>query len=197
MYKNLRPILLKSLVLLALLIIITVIFNSESINDDVQTNVGTSEIRNLPKHKYKLSGKVKLSDGDSLKFTRDKNRARLFGIDSPELAQTCIKNSKKWQCGRAAKKALYQKIAQRSLTCIGDDYDKHRRLIATCYLYTGRSKTYENLNAWMVKNGWAIAYVYYSNRYSSQQQFAKQNKLGIWQGTFMEPFKWRKKNLRK
>ena len=45
----------------------------------------------------------------------------------------------------------------------------------------------------MVRNGWAIAYRYYSDDYIVQEEEAKQKKLGIWQGKFEEPYLFRKK----
>ena len=46
----------------------------------------------------------------------------------------------------------------------------------------------------MVRNGFAIAYKRYSKKYVPDEVFAKENKLGLWQGKFMEPEKWRKLN---
>ena len=51
-----------------------------------------------------------------------------------------------------------------------------------------------NLNQWMVRNGYAIAYRRYSKKYILDEDFAKENKLGLWQGKFMSPEKWRKLN---
>ena len=45
----------------------------------------------------------------------------------------------------------------------------------------------------MVRNGWAIAYRRYSKDYVDDENYAKENKLGIWNGQFIEPYKWRKK----
>ena len=46
----------------------------------------------------------------------------------------------------------------------------------------------------MVKDGWAIAYRYYSKDYIAEEESAKKNKRGIWQGIFEEPYIWRKNN---
>ena len=46
----------------------------------------------------------------------------------------------------------------------------------------------------MVRNGWAIAYRYYSLKFVKDEEFAKKNKLGIWQGSFIEPYLFRKNN---
>lgn len=151
----------------------------------------------LPKSAYKKTGNVKIIDGDSLSYSTMGNHVRMFAIDSPELAQECTKSYEIWYCGRAAKQALTKKIADKTVTCLGDEKDKHGRLIATCYLHINGTGHYLDLNAWMVKNGWAIAYEYYSKRYVSEQNYAKTYHLGIWQSSFIEPFKWRQKNVRR
>ena len=50
-----------------------------------------------------------------------------------------------------------------------------------------------NINRYMVQNGWAIAYRYYSHDYVNDEKIAKSNKAGIWQGKFQEPYLYRKK----
>ena len=34
----------------------------------------------------------------------------------------------------------------------------------------------------------------YSKKYLAEEEFAKENKLGIWSGDFIRPEEWRKKN---
>ena len=46
----------------------------------------------------------------------------------------------------------------------------------------------------MVRNGYAIAYRRYSKDYVPDEDFAKEKKLGLWQGKFTRPEKWRKLN---
>ena len=46
----------------------------------------------------------------------------------------------------------------------------------------------------MVKQGWAIAYRYYSEDYINEEYSAKKNNKGIWSGSFIEPYIWRKNN---
>jgi len=46
----------------------------------------------------------------------------------------------------------------------------------------------------MVSNGRAVAYLKYSEKYLDAQNKAKNNKMGIWKGTFDLPEEWRKKN---
>jgi endonuclease YncB( thermonuclease family) len=51
-----------------------------------------------------------------------------------------------------------------------------------------------NINQWMVKNGWAIAYRYYSTDYINEERYARENNLGIWKSKFLEPYQYRKQN---
>ena len=44
----------------------------------------------------------------------------------------------------------------------------------------------------MVRNGWAIAYRYYSKDYINDEKIAQNNKMGIWQGVFQDPYLFRK-----
>ena len=49
----------------------------------------------------------------------------------------------------------------------------------------------EDLGAWMVRNGWALAFVRYSSDYMSQELAAKRARVGIWAGSFTPPWDWR------
>ena len=46
----------------------------------------------------------------------------------------------------------------------------------------------------MVRQGYAVAYKKYSKDYIKDENYAKENKLGIWRGDFIRPNKWRKLN---
>ena len=145
-----------------------------------------------------ISGIPKVFDGDTVHI--DNYKLRLEGIDAPEMRQQCKKESfkisffigftfyKDYSCGRVSKEKLITKIDTTEIKCISSSKDRYKRYIATCY----KGKT--NLNQWMVRNGFAIAYRRYSKKYVPDEVFAKENKLGLWQGKFMEPEKWRKLN---
>ena len=134
-----------------------------------------------------IIGKPIVIDGDTIKILNKK--IRLHGIDSPEIKQSCLyKNNKKWECGMDAKKALNNFIIDKNLRCISKKKDRYKRLIGTCYLRD------IDIQEWMVKNGWAIAYRKYSKKYIEAEVYAKNNNLGIWQGNFIEPQKWRQQN---
>ena len=145
-----------------------------------------------------ISGIPKIIDGDTVHI--NENKFRLEGIDAPEMRQKCKKESlkisfiigftfyKDYNCGKVSKEKLKSKILGSEIKCIFITKDRYKRYIATCY----KEKT--NLNQWMVRNGYAIAYRRYSKKYILDEDFAKENKLGLWQGKFINPEKWRKLN---
>jgi endonuclease YncB( thermonuclease family) len=49
-----------------------------------------------------------------------------------------------------------------------------------------------NLNAEMVKQGWAIAYLRYSRAFIQLEDAARTQKLGLWAGEFQKPWDYRR-----
>ena len=66
--------------------------------------------------------------------------------------------------------------------------DRYRRVVAVC-----RAGPI-NLNAWMVENGWAVAYIRFSKNYVKDERNAKAPLKGIWRGQCIMPWDWRKNN---
>ena len=145
-----------------------------------------------------ITGLAKIIDGDTIHVNSLK--IRLEGIDAPEIRQTCRKPyikissiigftiSKDYSCGLISKKKLSDKINNHEIKCQTLSKDKYKRFLATCF------KKKLNLNKWMVRNGYAVAYKRYSKQYLEDETYAKKNKKGIWQGKFVRPEKWRKLN---
>ena len=134
-----------------------------------------------------VSGVPIITDGDTIKIL--KKRIRFHGIDTPEKKQICIKNFKKYRCGQKATNALIKKINGKSVVCkVQDKLDRYKRYVGVCFL--GEI----DLNKWMVRNGYAVAYRRYSKDYIEDENFAKKNKIGLWSGGFIHPEKWRKLN---
>ena len=155
-------------------------------------------ISNTTLYAQEIVGLPRIVDGDTIHIGEYK--FRLEGIDAPEIRQKCKKESlkisstigftfyKDYSCGKVSKEKLISKIRGSKIKCIFTTKDKYKRYIATCF----KEKT--NLNQWMVRNGYAIAYRRYSKKYVPDEDFAKKNKLGLWQGKFVNPEKWRKLN---
>ena len=115
-------------------------------------------------------------------------RATLHGLDAPESRQLCRLDGEPWRCGQDATNALAGMIASRAVACQELDRDRHGRKVAKC------SVAGADLGEWMVANGWAVAYVYFSYEYSRAEQRAKSAQQGIWAGEFEMPWEWRKGN---
>ena len=131
-----------------------------------------------------VSGVPSVTDGDTLKVGRE--RIRLHGIDAPESKQTCRVGGETWACGAAATRALRERIAGRTVECAERDRDRYGRIVAVCRVGGA------GLNAWMVAQGWAVAYRKYSTDYVSQEAAAKAGRRGVWRGEFVVPSRWRR-----
>ena len=70
------------------------------------------------------------------------------------------------------------------ISCKYTEQDHYGRYLCTCY------KGDVDLNAQMVLSGHAITYL--ESNYKHEQNIAKQNKQGIWQGRFMQPRLYRR-----
>ncbi len=133
-----------------------------------------------------LSGPPRIVDGDTIWIGETK--IRLHGIDAPETKQECYRqDGESYRCGVASTDALRVLIGSESVRCEGDTYDRYKRLIGTCYSGT------VNLNAEMVRQGWALAYRKYSKDYISVEMEAQEAKRGMWAGEFEPPWEWRRK----
>ena len=131
-----------------------------------------------------IQGKAKIIDGDTIHI--GKNKIRLHGIDAPEIEQTCNIKEKIWNCGLESSTELKELIAKKEVRCVVSDIDRYKRYVAKCYVNN------LNINQYMVRQGWAIAYRHYSTLFIEDEVMAKKNKLGIWQGVFIEPYLFRK-----
>ena len=131
-----------------------------------------------------IAGRASVIDGDTIEIYGQ--RIRLHGIDAPESGQFCTVRGKRTRCGRNAAIALAGKIGNRTVSCEPKDHDRYNRIVAVCRAGG------EDLNAWMVAEGWALAYRRYSLDYIGQEDIASRSKVGIWQGEFIAPWNWRR-----
>lgn len=140
-----------------------------------------------------IIGLAKVIDGDTIKIGAKK--IRLFGIDAPEKNQICKKKflsfsfvnfQKNYNCGQISTNNLKKKIGKEKIKCLYKSRDRYKRYLGTCYIKK------VDLNKWMVENGYALAYIKYSRKYELQEKFARENKMGVWQGSFLRPEEWRR-----
>jgi endonuclease YncB( thermonuclease family) len=129
-------------------------------------------------------GHPHITDGDTIRIGA--TRIRLEGIDAPELSQQCRRaDGSGWPCGKAARAALIQRIGNNGVRCEISGTDQYGRSLGTCYA-SGL-----NLNQWLVRSGWAIAYRRYSLRYLGDERQAERLRLNLWSGRFQAPSDYR------
>ena len=145
-----------------------------------------SDITNVKTDSVFIQGETRVVDGDTIHI--NKIKYRFHGIDAPEIKQLCKINKTNYKCGVKSKEFLVSLIGNKSVKCNHKDIDRYKRIVAECFV--GQT----NLNKELVRNGWALAYRDYSKDYVEDEKFAKENKMGMWMGTFIYPKKWRKLN---
>lgn len=103
----------------------------------------------------------------------------MFGIDAPELKQPYGKKSKQF---------LANLIAGKVVEVEENGKDRYKRILGIVY-HKG-----QDINAQMVENGYAWAYVKYSIIYVDHESAARKNKRGLWQSSDpTPPWEWRKR----
>lgn len=134
-----------------------------------------------------IAGKPWVIDGDTISLSS--SHIRLEGIDAPEADQTCLDAAgKSWACGQAATRELRRHIRGRELTCDARAADRYHRVLAVCSLPDG-----SQVNAWMVRQGWALSSGFVKT-YGSEQAEAEAAKRGLWAGSFTPPRAWREQH---
>lgn len=129
-----------------------------------------------------IEGRPTVVDGDSITI-----QIRLFGIDAPELRQTCKSDAGvDYPCGQKASDALLRLIGGNEVRCIKRDQDtQYGRPVAICH--AGEI----DIGGAMVEQGWAVAYRKYSTEYVAKEDEARLAKRGMWAGTFEPPAEYR------
>lgn len=129
---------------------------------------------------------VRVVDGDGLKI--GKQSIRLWGIDAPELDQTCEQDGRTVPCGEDARFLLGALVMGGDLVCETKGNDRYRRIIAQC------SAGGHDLASEMVRQGYALDWPRYSGGfYAEQQTEAQENGRGLWAGEFIKPWEWRRR----
>src|SRR3977135_1542004 len=131
-----------------------------------------------------ITGSAKLREGDHVQIGN--TRIRLGGIDAPSVDQLCLNNTgERWTCGVAARDKLIKHADNKTWTChLRQAVDRRGRTVARCEVDG------EDIQKWMVRNGWALSYVRVSHDYDEDEKAAREAKAGMWQGAFIAPWDW-------
>jgi endonuclease YncB( thermonuclease family) len=121
-----------------------------------------------------------VSDGDTIKMAG--TTYRLWGLDAPETHQTCADG---WPAGRIATEYLVNLMHGHTITCEPRTKDRYGRTVALC-----RADGVD-IEAEMVRNGMALAFVRYSRDYAELEERAKAEGLGMHGHGCEKPWDWR------
>src|SRR5205823_13025454 len=105
-----------------------------------------------------------------------------------EMRQTCQgKDGNTYECGRDSRAVMVELTRDRAVKCRQRDTDRYGRVVAVCRTDAG------DVNAMIVRRGWAVDWPRYSHgAYVHEQEAAQQEGLGIWSGRFDMPWDWRR-----
>lgn len=133
-----------------------------------------------------ILGAATVIDGNTLEIYGQP--IRLFGIDAPELNQTCISHGEIWRCGDAAAAALAQEVSGRTVGCAMREVERAVRRGAICYVGA------TDLNEHLVSHGWAVPLLEDGGEYTAAARRADLAGLGIWASEFVTPAQWKRQN---
>ena len=129
---------------------------------------------------------VTVVDGDTIKIGDVK--IRFSGIDAPEINQTCVASEGKVACGKISRDMLITKVTNNKISCTDEGKDFYGRVLGECFVNG------ESLSRYLVREGFAFAYRKYSDKFISDEEYAKSNRLGMWSMKFQFPWDYRKSN---
>src|SRR5690606_5412367 len=135
-----------------------------------------------------IHGRATVIDADTIEIQGQ--RIRIWGIDAPEGKQRCIDAAgAEYRCGQIGSMALADFIDQsQPVRCDHKDTDRYGRFVGQCFIASGH-----DIAGWLARQGHALDYRQFSKgAYASAEARAKADKAGIWQGSFIEPWEWRK-----
>ena len=129
---------------------------------------------------------VTVVDGDTIKLGDVK--IRFSRIDAPEINQICVASEGKVACGKISRDILITKVTNNKISCTDEGKDFYGRVLGECFVNG------ESLSRYLVREGFAFAYRKYSDKFISDEEYAKSNRLGMWSMKFQYPWDYRKSN---
>jgi endonuclease YncB( thermonuclease family) len=138
-----------------------------------------------------FEGHARIIDGDTLEIGTQ--RIDLYGIDAPEPDQHCERDVRQWRCGMEATYGMAALIENHWVTCheqaSGTVGNSAVNPLAVCRMGGPKGIV---VNQRTILRGWALALRPSGDDYVGAEQQAKAAKLGIWSGTFVAPWEWRR-----
>ena len=152
--------------------------------------LGLALAAGVPLAQADIAGPPIVIDGDTIEVQGV--AVRLYGIDAPELGQTCRIGQHAYDCGKIARAALLDLTAGVPVTCKLVPPDPASTLDDGPESRIGRCNAdgYD-LSEGMAYTGWALASRRISSRYLGFEDQARTAGRGLWKGQFVTPWDWR------
>ncbi len=138
------------------------------------------------------TGSVGAADFSGSAFVRDdgtlrvRNRTvRLYGVHIPKTGRTCRRYERPPTCGSRAALALDFKI-QGFVHCWQYGRDPDGSIRAQCWVGTNEFRQGDDLSAYLLERGWAVALPDAPIEYQALESIARKRGLGLW-GFAVEP----------
>lgn len=151
-----------------------------------------------------VTGPPRVIDGDTIEVAG--TVIRLYGIDAPELGQSCRIGARVYDCGRIARTALLDLTAGVAVRCKlappspeggspeaspeASPEDSPEDSGADGRIGRCSADGYD-LSEGMTYTGWALALRPVSKRYVAFEERARAAGRGLWKGRFVAPWDWR------
>ena len=126
---------------------------------------------------YEISSYAKVNEDGTLRI---KNKTiRLYGIHIPKSSRTCDQNRRPPVCGSRASVALDFKI-QGFVRCelMGENDDGSYN--GRCRVKASSFSDGEDLSAYLLEKGWAVALPDAPIEYQAQEKIARTRQIGMW-----------------
>jgi endonuclease YncB( thermonuclease family) len=133
-----------------------------------------------PASAAEIAGPARVIDGGTLEIGTV--IVRLHGLVAPAPGQACARNGRPYDCAQEAGWALAERVGRFWLRCLERGQDDGGRIRATCFLVNDI-----DVNAHMVRQGWALARRDEEPEYGTLEEAARRERLGLWAGTFDPP----------
>lgn len=131
-----------------------------------------------------ISGRASAASGDLVRVGN--KLVRLAGIEAPQAGQTCLTGrGRRWNCAASARDALHRLVRGRKVACELKDGGSAVPPFAHC------RTAQTDLAAALVRNGHVFAAA--DGTYASDEEAARAEKAGLWQGQADRPSEWRTK----
>ena len=143
-----------------------------------KTDSGNFNPRDYPA----VYGSVQVVSGDTLLMRR--HFIRLYGIDAPEIKQTCITSrGSTYYCGKEASRWLQSWLGDNEIECHVLKQNSQGNVVATCSLGE------YDIGAALVSAGWAVS-LPQNEIYAPYELQAQKARRGMWKGKFYKPWDW-------